>query len=85
MAYRIEVLPSAAKELRKLPVKFRRQVARRIDALGDNPRPDGVRALKARGKGLWRIRSGDYRVIYRIKDEVLVVLVLKVADRKDAY
>ena len=84
MAYRIEILPSAERELAELPKKARAQVARRIGSLADNPRPRGSKQLRA-ADGLHRIRSGDYRILYRIEDNRLVVLVVKVGSRRDVY
>ena len=85
MAWQVKLLPSAAEELAALPQKPRRQIARRIDGLKENPRPRGVKALKGKGEGIYRVRSGDYRILYRIRDEELVVLVIKLGDRKDIY
>lgn len=85
MAYQVEFLPSAAKELAALPPKIIRQVASKIDALKKEPRSRGSKALKGKGKGIYRARSGNYRILYRVKDEALVVLVVKIGDRKDTY
>ena len=85
MAYQVRLLPSAVEELEALPLKARRQVARKIDSLEENPRPRGSRTLKGKGKGIHRVRSGDYRNLYRIRDEELVVLVVKLGDRKNIY
>jgi len=85
VAYRVTLLPSVVEELEALPLKPRRQVARRIDSLKENPRPRGSKALKGKGEGIHRMRSGDYRILYRIKDEELTVLVVKLGDRKDIY
>ena len=83
-AYRIEIQKSASKELASLEMRFRRRVDAAIRALSADPRPPGVKKLQGPGN-LWRIRVGDYRVIYRIQDEVLLVLVIRIADRKDVY
>ncbi len=87
MAYEITFLPSAVKELAALPKKPREKLAEKIDALGDEPRPPYPRskALKGAGKGLHRIRHGNYRAIYRVDDDEVVVCVVKVADRKSVY
>ena len=84
MTYRIEIGRNARKELLSLPASGQRRVERAIDALARNPRPRGVKQLVASG-GALRLRVGDYRVIYEVRDDVLLVLVLKVAPRKDAY
>jgi mRNA interferase RelE/StbE len=80
--YRIEFRPSAADELEKLPSTDRRRIGRRIDALAQDPRPQGIRQLD---KGIYRLRAGDYRVIYQIRDEVLLVLVIRIGHRSDVY
>ena len=76
MAYRVEVLKTAAEELAALPKADQRRIAARIDALRDNPRPPGVPS---------RLRVGDYRVIYSIDGKRLVVLVIRIGHRKDVY
>ena len=85
MSYGLIILPSAQKELKALPKHVLMQVDARIIALKDDPRPRGVKALKGRHKGFYRIRSGNYRVMYRIDDAAPCVTITKVSDRKDAY
>jgi mRNA interferase RelE/StbE len=87
LAWRIEVTPAAARELRKLD----RQVAQRIGAyLQDlvascgNPRQRG-KGLTANRVGLWRYRVGDYRVICHLEDDRLLVLVVRIGHRSDVY
>ncbi len=84
MTYRIEIKPSAADALAKIPQPHRRRIARKIDQLADNPRPRGAIVLEGRSS-LYRIRVGDYRVIYQIQDAVLVVLVVRIGGRGDVY
>ena len=60
------------------------QIGARIDALRSEPRPDGSQKLKGMD-GLYRIRSGDYRIVYVIRDDRLLVLVVRIGDRKDVY
>jgi mRNA interferase RelE/StbE len=82
----VEILPSALKELKALPQKAADLVDARIRALAANPRPQGYKSLKGkRWKGLCRIRSGNYRVIYEVRDDRLIVAVIKIGDRKDVY
>ena len=83
--YRIIILPDARKELAALPGKVRGQVNRRIQALAHDPRPPGSKLLKGEWAGLWRARSGDYRIVYQVRDDRLLVTVVKVGDRKDVY
>jgi len=74
----------AERELAALPEAVRQRIARRIDLLQIEARPRG--SLKLAGTDdLWRLRVGDYRVIYRIEDAILVVLVIRIAHRRDAY
>jgi mRNA interferase RelE/StbE len=81
--HRIEITPSAAKELSRIPRKNLRRIVARIQALADDPRPPGSRKLCAQEN--YRIRQGDYRVLYQIEDDVLVVYVVKIAHRRDVY
>jgi mRNA interferase RelE/StbE len=73
----------AAKELERLPDKTRRLVADRIQALGAEPSPAGCEKLT--GENLYRIRQGDYRVVYSITDAELTVLVIRIGHRRDVY
>jgi mRNA interferase RelE/StbE len=82
--YQLITKPSAEKQIARLPSPIRRRVYEALDGLCENPRPRGCVKLEG-GEDLWRIRVGDYRVIYTIEDDVLVVLVVRVAHRKDVY
>lgn len=84
MNYRIEFAPSAAREFRRLPADVRTRISRKIDQLATNPRPPGCKKL-AGPADRWRIRIGDYRVIYDIHDQLLRILVLTVGHRGDVY
>ena len=84
MTYHIEVKPSAADALEKIPQPHRRRISRKIDRLADNPRPRGA-ILLAGPSSLYRIRVGDYRVIYQVKDVALVVLVVRIGQRGEVY
>jgi mRNA interferase RelE/StbE len=65
--------------------KTRRQVSLKIDALASEPRPRGSKALRGRHEGLRRVRSGDYRIVYHVEDDRLLVLVVKIGPRRDVY
>jgi mRNA interferase RelE/StbE len=79
----IELLPSAARALAKLEPATRRRIGRRIDRLASDPRTD---AVKLRGAdNVWRVRVGDYRVLYVIEDRRLIVVVVRIAHRRDVY
>ena len=82
--YQVEFLRSAEKELASLPRDAQRRVGAALDQLRHEPRPPGAKALQGDGKRL-RIRVGDYRVIYRVEDDRLVVLVVKVGHRREVY
>jgi mRNA interferase RelE/StbE len=87
MAYRIEVTPAAERDLRMLDPHIRKHVSRDILRLEENPRPHGAEKLTTEEK-LYRIYVGpgkNYRAIYQVRDKVLLVLVVKVGDRKDVY
>jgi mRNA interferase RelE/StbE len=81
--YDIRFKPSAAKELAKLPRAVQRRIAPAIEGLATSPRPPG--AEKLTGQDAWRIRVGDYRIVYAIEDRVLVVLVLHIGNRREVY
>ena len=84
MAYRIEFARKALREFQNLPAQVKKRLKPKIDALGQNPRPRGVKKIEGK-ENLYRIRVGDYRVIYEVQDKVLLVLVVKLGDRKDIY
>jgi mRNA interferase RelE/StbE len=82
--YKLRIKKSAAKELEAIPRKSdRRRIVSRIEALAENPRPNGCRKLS--GSERYRIRQGPYRVVYAIEDDQLVVYVVKIGDRKSVY
>ena len=83
MPYRIEIAPAAERQIRKLEATVRRRILDKIGTLGSNPRPAGVEKLT--DTGVYRVRVGDYRIIYDIEDKVTTVLILKVGDRKEVY
>ncbi len=81
--YRIELRPAAVKALRKIEAQDRGRVQGAIALLGEDPRPPGAKALQGRD-GL-RVRVGNYRIIYSIYDDVLLIVVVTVGHRKDVY
>jgi mRNA interferase RelE/StbE len=84
VSHRIELTPSAERQFRKLDPQARRRVQAAIELLAEQPRPAGTKKLVG-GDGEWRVRTGNYRVVYEIQDEVLVVLVIAVGHRRDIY
>jgi mRNA interferase RelE/StbE len=82
--YAVRFRPAAVRQLRKLPREAQRRLRAAIDGLGDQARPAG--AVKLAGTDdLWRIRVGEFRVVYTITDEALVVTVVRVANRREVY
>jgi len=84
VTYQVVVAPAAARQLRKLGPPARRRVQAAIELLADNPRPPAAKMLVG-ADGAWRVRIGDYRVVYEIRDERLVVLVLAAGRRREIY
>jgi mRNA interferase RelE/StbE len=82
--YAVQYDPRAAKELAKLDRSIARRIVAALNALGEQRRPPGARPLVGY-PGLWRVRIGDYRVVYAIKDAELVVLALRIAHRSNVY
>ena len=84
MAFRIEWRKSTRKGLRKLPAKTVTEVLEAVDALADNPFPHGVEKLSG-SEHAYRIRLGDYRVVYEVVRETKLVEIQRVRHRKDVY
>ncbi len=82
--YQVQLKASVEKAYAKLPDKAKKRIAGRLRSLEDDPRPPGVKKLEG-ADGLYRIREGDFRIVYTIEDGILLVLVLKIGDRKDVY
>jgi mRNA interferase RelE/StbE len=84
LQYRVFFQPSADRALKKLPDAVQRRIVAKVEMLAHDPRPSGVVKMSG-GENLWRVRIGAYRVVYEIRDDRLVILVLRVAHRKDVY
>lgn len=84
MTYRIKIQPSAKRQLKKIPQRVQSLISGLIDSLGENPRPRGCKKFKGI-RNIYRVKCGDYRVIYTIKDDVLVVTVIRVGYRSVSY
>lgn len=82
-SYSIVINKSAAKEIAALPLKDRRRVVERIARLAEDPRPLGCEKLSNDDK--YRIRQGNYRILYQITDRESIVFIVKVGDRKNVY
>lgn len=81
--YRVEVRPAAQRALRRIAHQDRPRIRGVIALLAQNPRPPAARPLAGRSE--WRVRVGDYRILYSIEDEVLLVIVLTVGHRREVY
>ena len=84
MAYSILLAPLAERQLKALAESTQRRIVTHLKALQRNPRPQGVKKLTGEDD-LYRIREGSFRIIYTIRDKELVVLVVKIGDRKEVY
>lgn len=84
MTYEVQLTPAAARQLRRFDPQARRRVQAAIDLLATEPRPPAATRLVG-GVGEWRVRTGDYRIVYEIEDERLLVLVLSVGHRREIY
>lgn len=83
--YKVQFNKKYLKDLQKVPQRDQTQIRSRILALADNPRPEGSKKFSNTKDTLYRIRSGDYRIIYTVKDDILLILVIEIAHRKDVY
>ncbi|MFP5212031.1 MAG: type II toxin-antitoxin system RelE family toxin [Acidobacteriota bacterium] len=82
--YTVEFSRPAQKQLSKLPETIRKKIYARIESLGDNPRPEGCKKLVG-AEPLYRLREGDYRIIYQVEDQVLTILVIRIGHRREVY
>ncbi|HEY5304120.1 MAG TPA: type II toxin-antitoxin system RelE/ParE family toxin [Acidimicrobiales bacterium] len=84
MIYQVVLSPSATRQLRKFAPDIRRRIQAVLELLAENPRPPAATRLVG-GAGEWRVRTGDYRVIYEIHEGRLLVLVLRMGHRREVY
>jgi mRNA interferase RelE/StbE len=80
----MEFTPAAHRDFRALPQDVQRRLRPKIDALAKNPRPHGAETL-AGEKDLHRLRVGDYRIVYQVRDEVLLVVLVRIRHRREMY
>lgn len=83
MTYTVQILPAATRAIRKLPPAGKRRVQAIIELLAQDARPPSAKKLSGRPE--WRVRSGDYRVLYRIEDSVLTVIIVDAGHRREIY
>ncbi|MFQ4136030.1 type II toxin-antitoxin system RelE family toxin [Nodosilinea sp. PGN35] len=84
MSYEVLIKPAAQRQLKKLPRAVQVDLIALIERLAQDPRPPGCKKLKGR-QSQYRVRLGDYRVIYSVEEEALIVRVIKVGHRRDIY
>lgn len=84
MGYRLTYRASIKKDLRKIEPKTRKSIVNKILLLADNPRPDGCTKLSG-SDDLYRVRQGEYRIVYSVYDGLLIVELVKVGHRSDIY
>jgi mRNA interferase RelE/StbE len=82
--YRVQFLPRAERDLAGLPRDVQERIEAKIQLLAANPRPPGVEKLAGQGS-LYRVRAGDYRIVYSVIDDVLLVLVVRIGHRGEVY
>ena len=83
MAYEVRIISAAEREMNKLPAAVHKRISRRILTLEDNPRPRGTKKLSGREE--YRLRIGDYRVLYTVDDKNGVVTIFAVGHRREIY
>ena len=81
--YKITIKKSAAKELEDIPKKDLRKIIKRIQSLAQNPRPHGSQKLSAQSR--FRVRQGDYRIVYSVEDKNSIVNIVKIGHRREIY
>ncbi len=84
MTYQVALAPTAARQLRKFDPQVRRRLQAAMELLATEPRPPAATQLVG-GAGEWRVRTGDYRIVYEIQDDRLLVLVLSAGHRREIY
>lgn len=83
--YTVEFGPRTEDQINQIPKDIKKLIFSRIDKLKENPRPEGVIPLSGSDKGLYRIRQGDYRIVYKILDKQLLILIVRVVHRGEVY
>ena len=84
MSYTVALDPAADRDLESIPARERNRITRKIVSLASDPRPIGVKKLRGKAKR-WRVRAGDYRIVYDIRDDLQVIHVIRVRHRSKGY
>jgi mRNA interferase RelE/StbE len=82
LTYRIELTPKAERDFKSLDGSVRRRIKQRIDSLAENPFPSGIKKIEGEDE-LYRLRVGDYRILYQVKGKILLVLIIGIGHRRD--
>lgn len=83
--YQVGLSPAAARQLRKLDHPIQRRIYLRLRRLAVEPRPSGAVQIKGKADTFYRVREGNYRIVYAIEDQRLLILVVRIAHRREAY
>jgi addiction module toxin, RelE/StbE family len=83
--YKIEFSKKAKKQFKSLPKLFQERLAPQINALASNPRPRGSIQLSGVEENVYRIRVGDYRIVYEIYDKILLIWIIEIGHRREIY
>jgi mRNA interferase RelE/StbE len=83
--YQIVIKPTARKDLKRVPISMSGVIIKKIDSLSIDPRPEGCKKLVNNKQELWRVRVGDYRILYAINDTVQIIDIHYVGHRRDIY
>lgn len=84
MTYTVEISPAAKSQIKKLTKAVQKLIIRQLEQLESNPYPAGVKKM-SQSESFYRVRVGDYRIIYQVQNQALVVLVVKAAHRREVY
>lgn len=84
MPYQIQFKPTAARDFKKLSREIQKRLIPKINSLGHNPFPSGVETLKGL-EGVFRIRVGDYRILYKVEHKIVTILILRIGHRREIY
>ena len=84
MAFSVDIRPNAQDFIKQQRSKHQRQIRKKIETLRDEPRPPNATRLRGE-EGFWRVRTGDFRIVYTVEDEKLLVVVVIAGNRKDIY
>jgi len=84
MSYQIELSPAAKRQFKKLPINDKIRVGRVVNSLKDEPRPQGCKKL-TNTDNLYRVRAGEFRVIYTIEDDIILITIVRIRKRNEVY